>query len=297
MNRSTYLVFPVLLLLVTSCASLKLDPPGQGKQAILVLPVKVTNTSMTNRHLFYYVYEIAGADESMTPYKAVFKLPIKGDMLIIDTLPPGNYFVDKFTFLPSGSSADHSYGNNVQNRNDKFKLERGRITVFSKSLCVWMRNETPGRMGETVYGHDMITVSQSQKEEVLATLEMVPNFDKWQVLALEETSRKSNDLIENQEVIRKLNDQLPMMIDGESRLDIISVSPNSKEYDITMTAFGKQASNIEKIISLYGNDHLRVSICNNFSESEDWNKFVHGFPINVVFRDKTNKVLSEFKCD
>ena len=186
MYRSIYLIFPMLLLLVTSCASLKLDPPSPDKQAILVLPVKVADTSTATSHAFYYIYEIVRdidevvTDTSINPYKAIFKLPIKGDMLIVDSLPPGNYFVNKFE-IKSVQRSGFTLGNNVQPRNDKFKLESGKITVFSKSLNVSMKNM--GSAGIVIkYDHSMMTVTDTQKEEVLTTLKKLPNFETWDVL-------------------------------------------------------------------------------------------------------------------
>ncbi len=189
MNRSIYLVFPILLLLVTSCASLKINPPSPDKQAILVLPVRVTNTTQrTSRHGFYYTYEIisdpdetVSLDTRINPYEVVFKLPIKGDMLIVDSLLPGNFLVDKFTFKTVGAG-DFTYGNNVFPRNDKFKLEAGKVTIFSHSLEVLLFNQTVGRGNETTYSFKMVTVSPDQRKEILATLKKLPNFDKWQVL-------------------------------------------------------------------------------------------------------------------
>jgi hypothetical protein len=182
---STILIVLSLLFLVNSCAELKIDPPSPDKPTILVLPVKVTNNSQrTSRHGFYYIYEILKAGDRSTSYEAIFKLPIKGDMLIVDSLPPGNYFVDKFIFKTVGSG-DFTYGNNVQSRYDKFKLEDGKITIFSKSLEVLLFNQTVGRGNETTYDFKMAPVSPVQKEEILATLKALPNFESWKILTTE----------------------------------------------------------------------------------------------------------------
>ncbi len=99
-------------------------------------------------------------------------------MLIIDTLPPGNYRVDKFIFKTVGSG-DFTYGQNVLPRNDKFKLERGWITIFSKSLNVRIFNKTPGRGGNTSYSFDLYPVTREQEEAILGTLKTLPNFEAW----------------------------------------------------------------------------------------------------------------------
>lgn len=189
---STILITLTLLFLVTSCAGLKLDPPSPDKQTILVLPVQVTNKSQTGRHGFYYIYEIKKAGDRSIAYEAIFKLPIKGDMLIVDTLPPGSYFVDKFIFKPIGAG-DFTYGNNVQSRHDKFKLVSGKITIFSKSLDVLLFNRIPGRGRETTYEFKMLPLSPGQKEKTLTTLKELPNFESWEILDTEAKNEKKTD--------------------------------------------------------------------------------------------------------
>ncbi|HUV20600.1 MAG TPA: hypothetical protein VMZ32_02335 [Gammaproteobacteria bacterium] len=180
MKLSTVLCSFALLLLVSSCAELKIYPPGPNKQTLLILPVQVTNKSQYSRHGFYYIYEILKAGSRSTAFEAIFKLPIKGDMLIVDMLPPGDYFVNKFIFKTVGSG-DFTFGNNVQSRYDKFKLEAGKITIFSKSLNVLLFNSTPGRGKETTYNFKMVPVSSDQKRKILATLKELPNFDTWEI--------------------------------------------------------------------------------------------------------------------
>lgn len=179
MNRSICLVIPMLFLLITSCASLKINPPSPDKQTILVLPVLVTDRAeRAGQHGFYYIYEIVNEDDSAITSKVVIKTPVKGDMLIIDTLPPGNYRVDKFMFKTVGA-ADFTYGQNVFPRNDKFELESGKITIFSISLNVRLFNKTAGRGAETSYSFDLYPVTREQEEAILATLKTLPNFEAW----------------------------------------------------------------------------------------------------------------------
>ncbi|MCP4982834.1 MAG: sel1 repeat family protein [Gammaproteobacteria bacterium] len=99
-------------------------------------------------------------------------------MLIIDTLPPGNYRVDKFIFKTVGSG-NFTYGQNVAPRNDKFKLEWGRITVFSKSLNVRIFNKIPGRGGENSYSFNLYPVTREQEDAILVTIKTLPNFEAW----------------------------------------------------------------------------------------------------------------------
>jgi len=180
-----------ILLFVSSCAELKLDPPSQDSPTILVLPVRVTNTTeRTSRHGFYYIYEIisdpdekVSLDTRVIPYEAIIKLPRKGDMLIVDSLPPGRYLVDKIIIKHVGTGTP-TYGNNVFSRKDKFKLVAGKITIFPLSLEVSLYNKTPGRGSNTTYAKKLVSVSLDQRYEILTTLKKLPNFDKWEVLDL-----------------------------------------------------------------------------------------------------------------
>ena len=173
-------IVPMLFLLITSCASLKINPPSPDKQTILVLPVLVTNQAQkAGKHGFYYIYEIVNEDgPPLIPLEVVIKTPVKGDMLMIDTLPPGNYRVDKFMFKTVGAG-DFTYGQNVFPRNDKFELESGKITIFSMSLNVRLFNKIPGRGMETSYSFDLYPVTWEQEEAILAALKTLPNFEAW----------------------------------------------------------------------------------------------------------------------
>ncbi len=176
---STVLIVLTLTFVVNSCAELKIDPPGPERQALLVLPVLVTNQAeRVGQHRFYYIYEIVSEDDPAITYEAVIKTPVKGDMLIIDTLPPGNYRVDKFIFKTVGAG-DFTYGRNVFPRNDKLKLEVGRITIFSKSLNVRIFNKIPGRGGENSYSFNLYPVTREQEDAILVTIKTLPNFEAW----------------------------------------------------------------------------------------------------------------------
>ena len=178
-NLSKVVCILALAVLVSSCAELKIDPPGPNKQTILVLPVQVTNEAeRAGRHGFYYIYEIVNEDDPAITYEAIIKTPIKGDMLIIDTLPPGNYRVDKFIYKTVGAG-NFTYGQNVFPRNDRFKLEKGWITIFSKSLNVRIFNKTPGRGGENTYSFDIYPVTLEQEDAILVTLKTLSNFEAW----------------------------------------------------------------------------------------------------------------------
>ena len=170
----------IVLCLLSACGTLKIEPPGPDRQTILVLPVQVTNKSEHSKHGFYYIYDIVDEDSGDSVEEAIFKLPLKGDMLIVDTLPPGRYRVDRFIFKTVGSG-DFTYGNNIQSRNDRFTLEAGKITVFSKSLNVLLYNKIPGRGSQTSYNFSMESVGVAQRRQIDETLQSLPNFELWEM--------------------------------------------------------------------------------------------------------------------
>jgi len=178
---SKILIVLTLLFLVNSCAGLQINPPGPSTQALLIIPVEVDAKVVSVRHDFYYIYEITKADDNSFSYEVEIKFPLAGDMFIIDSLTPGDYYVRKFSFLPTGAT-DTTYGNNSFARNDQFSLESGKITIFSKSLKITLRNQDPGRFATITYNFDIVPVTSSQEKAILSTLKELPNFDKWEVL-------------------------------------------------------------------------------------------------------------------
>ena len=91
------------------------------------------------------------------------KFPVACDMLIIDSLPPGNCYVRKFSFLPIGA-ADVTYGDNSFAMNDRFGLEYGKVTIFSKALKLIFRNQDHERMGTILYNFDIVPLISSQEK-------------------------------------------------------------------------------------------------------------------------------------
>ena len=115
------------------------------------------------RHSFYYIYEITKADDNSFNYEVEIKFPVACDMLIIDSLPPGNCYVRKFSFLPIGA-ADVTYGDNSFAMNDRFGLEYGKVTIFSKALKLIFRNQDQERMGTILYNFDIVPLISSQEK-------------------------------------------------------------------------------------------------------------------------------------
>lgn len=177
--KSPALFMLLTSLLTVSCAQLKIDAPGSSAQTLLVIPVEVVSNVVSVRHGFYYQYEITSANDTSFAHNVDIKLPLPGDMLIVDALPPGDYYVRKFTFLPIGGG-DRTYGNNSTPRFDAFSLKRGKITIFSRSLKVTMRNRNPGYAETIVYRFDIVPLGDVQKKAILNTLKSLPNFGAWE---------------------------------------------------------------------------------------------------------------------
>jgi len=177
------LQFSAMILSLVSCAS-NPKSPNPNAQSILILPVNELNEAQYGSHAFYYVYEIFSAEDPNESHQAVFKLPVPGDMLIVDSLPPGRYSVKKFIFYPQGTG-DFTYGDNIQERDDRFRLEEGKITIFSQSLDVRLFNEIPGRGMSTSYEFGMHPLSQSRREQIIGSLGALHYLDYWKVAAAE----------------------------------------------------------------------------------------------------------------
>ena len=168
----------LLLLAVGSCASLRVPEPAPDRQSLLILPVQFDNRSQNPGDGFYYVYEIVSDDDRVEPYNAVMKMRLPGDLLVIDSLPPGDYRVNRFIYLTEGSG-DFTYGDNVQERNDRFRLQPGKITLFHQSLNIEVYHSIPGRGMTTSYRFNMEPVTQRQKAAILAQLQALPNIGRW----------------------------------------------------------------------------------------------------------------------
>ncbi len=170
-------LFAVVL---SACAGLRIDPPSTENSTLLLLPVEVTYKAQTNQHGFYYVYDIEGIDDPSITHEAIIKLPLRGDILIVDSLPPGRYRVSRLTFKPIGSG-DFDYGNNRFSRNDRFSLEAGKITIFNRSLHVTLYNRTPGRGMTTSYSIDLEPVTADQIVRIREALQKSPGFQAWKL--------------------------------------------------------------------------------------------------------------------
>lgn len=170
----------VSLLLLTSCATLSIDPPSPEKQSLLVLPATLTRNAQSARFGFSYVYTITSDDNQLPPYKATFKFPVEGDMLIVDTLPPGDYRVASLTVVPVGTG-DRHYEDNAWPINQKFTLSPGEVTLLNKSMNLLTYNEIPGRGGETTYRWSVQPVTAAQRQLVLDRLAKLPNFGSWKL--------------------------------------------------------------------------------------------------------------------
>jgi hypothetical protein len=169
----------MFFLLVSACSSLHIDPPGPDRQTLLVLPARVSNPTGAE-HGYSYSYEIRRVDNSVPPYEVSFELPLQGDMLILDYLPPGDYYVSKLVSNPV-NIGNLSVGYYAEDRSDGFRLKAGGITIFSKSLDVRIAEpvDNGAAGGKINYARRMVSVTPSHKSELLETLAKFKNFDEW----------------------------------------------------------------------------------------------------------------------
>jgi hypothetical protein len=170
-----------LLPLLFACTPLKLDPPTSDKQTLLILPATHTKNAESNKPGFYYVYEITSDDNRMAPFDAVIKYPLADDMVLVDSLPPGDYHVSKFSFFPMGVG-DHTYGDNSYPMNEPFTLLPGTITIFPKSFNQTTYNSIPGRGATTSYSFEIKPVSEPQSQQIIDTLSQLENFQSWKLV-------------------------------------------------------------------------------------------------------------------
>ena len=178
---SSRLIFSIAVALTVACTQpLTIDPPSAEKQALLVLPAKLTHKAHLRSYGFAYAYEIVSESDAVPPLRVVFKLPLKPGMIIVDSLPPGDYRVSKLLTIPVGSG-DRTFNTRGRPRNDQFTLEAGKITILHTTLDVLVYNQTPGRGMSTSYRSQIQPVTQAQEDEIMTRLEAMPNFSAWQI--------------------------------------------------------------------------------------------------------------------
>jgi len=181
MGISKAVVAALLTLALVSCASMKIPPPANSESTLLALPFVVDSQSQRGGPLaFHYIYDIVSVDGGGVRQSVVFKQSLEGDVLLVDTLPPGKYKIAALRFVPAGSG-DHTYGVNRQSRNDRFTMEAGKITMAPKVLIIRRFNAIPGRGGETSYTVSIEILSHAKRQEIIATLKRLPNFDLWEL--------------------------------------------------------------------------------------------------------------------
>lgn len=180
-RERTSILLVATLLLIASCGGLKLNPPGPSNQTLLIIPVELDADVVFARYSYHFIYEITKANDNSFSHDVTIRFPVQGDILIVDSLLPGDYYVRKFSFLATGAG-DYNHGNNAFARYDLFSLESGKITIFSNSLKLTMRNEFPGIHDTILYNVDILPVTDSQEDAILETLKQLPNFETWDIL-------------------------------------------------------------------------------------------------------------------
>jgi len=180
MKHFKAIIISLLSLLSASCASLQLPGPASPESTLLLLPFTIDNRSQQGGAIlgFHYDYQIVSIDNSIEPINVVFSRRMDGDVVIVDSLPPGKYKVSSIGVSPSGS-ADHTYSNKRIVLGIDFELKAKTITVLSHSLNIEIYNETPGRSMSTTYSREVEPLSDVQRTKLLKRLREQKFFDQW----------------------------------------------------------------------------------------------------------------------
>ena len=173
-------IISLLSLLTISCASLALPGPATSESTLLLLPFTIDNRSQHGGGNlgFHYDYEIVSVENSIEPIHVVFKRRMDGDVVVVDSLPPGKYKVSNIGISTSGSG-NYSYSDNRRDLSINFELQAKAITILSRSLNIEMYNATPGRGMSTTYSRSIDQVTDAQKAELLNRLREQKYFDQW----------------------------------------------------------------------------------------------------------------------
>ena len=193
-NKNITLLLVVFLVQIAGCASLSINPPTAEKPSLLILPVELVRDSQLFGYGFDFAYEIVSYDDSISPYMAFFRLPVKNDMVIVDSLPPGKYIVSKLLTMPVGA------GNRIYDKRGspvdfRFRLESGTITILPYSLRVHIIDEPYEQdktrpyitKYKTTYSSGIQRTTVQQRSDILARIKVSPNFSAWKVHGEKET--------------------------------------------------------------------------------------------------------------
>ena len=197
---SRILILTTLLFLATSCAVVKISPPGPEVQTLLILPIKATNYSSHKGYGFNFRYDINNAEDNKIVHKALFRLPNREGFLIVNSLPPGSYYVSSLVVVPVTPGAT-AYNNRAA-RHDNFGLESGKITIFQNLLNIAVEND-PVDPGHFPYYINISHLTSYQEELILKTLSQQQDFETWKVLGLEEEPQSGASTFANVQGVRK----------------------------------------------------------------------------------------------
>ena len=170
-----------IALVLTACVSLTIPPPSEQVSTLLALPFVLDSRSQQGGPMgFHYIYDIASTDGGGIRQSVKFKERQDKDIMLVDSLPPGEFRVVSISLVPAGSG-EHTYGNNKQAVDFRFRMEAGKITVFPKLLTVERYNATVGRGMSTNYRDTVSDLSSDKLDEIVKILSELPNYEMWTV--------------------------------------------------------------------------------------------------------------------
>jgi len=182
-KKSKILVTSALLFLMASCAVSKFAPPNSDVQSILILPYTNTNTSGSpNRYVLKYGIIKPGGTSNIV--EATFNLNSSEGFVMVDSLPPGRYYVTQVIAYHAGSGARDNDRTYLALKKG-FGLEPGTITIYRRSLNVFQESH-PTKAGYVRTSWKTRRVSFNQKTNILEELKKLENFDAWKISSMKE---------------------------------------------------------------------------------------------------------------
>ena len=180
MAKPTVLLTVFLSLSLASCAAfLYLPAPQTERSTLLLLPFTVENQQEYGGKLgFHFYYTIEKLDDSVEPLDVWFRYKMDADVVIVDSLPPGDYRVSRYGYVPAGSG-DHSYGNNQAEIDIPFRLSAKSITVLQNSLNILRYNKIKGRGATTSYSIRLETTQPDQLRQIVKRLREQKHYSLW----------------------------------------------------------------------------------------------------------------------
>ena len=176
-----WLSLGLMAILLVACASSKLKAPGPDVESILVIPFQAFNSTPVP-YGFSYEYQLTAAEDPGQTYQFDLYLPGNETFMLIDSLPPGTYYLQQVAMRRAGDGSrtgeDRAYP-----RNDLIVLQAGKITIFGYALFV---SQSPsGTHGGQIFWKSNFRLehtNSAHRDRILKKLGTMKHFGQWKVL-------------------------------------------------------------------------------------------------------------------